>query len=151
MKPIYKAFFWYFWNMIFGIAPFLIFGYLWISIDDKLLSETVKQEMFHLIRDWIFIFYCLAMIASISIDLLYCKHSYPNYIYFIMGVISSGVFGMVAVNYVVLILNKLESTYVHKLILIQSCVFTVVTIFCIFVKESLLSKENKPASFADHE
>jgi hypothetical protein len=93
MKPIYKALFWYFWNMIFGVALFLIFGYLWISIDDKMLSETVKQEIFHLIRDWIFIFYCLALIASVSIDLLFSKHPYPNYVYFIMGFIPSGVFG----------------------------------------------------------
>ena len=137
--------------MIFGIAPFLIFGYLWLSIDDKMLSDTVRHEIFHLIRDWIFIFYCLAMIASVSIDFLFSKHPYPNYVYFIMGVIPSGVFGLIAVNYVVLILNKLESTNIHKLVLMQAYVFTMVTIFCIFVKENLFSKENKLVSFASHE
>ena len=137
--------------MIFGIAPFLIFGYLWISIDDKILSETIKQEIFHLTRDLIFVFYCLAMTGNVSIDLLFSKYPYPNYVYFIMGVIPSGIFGIVAVNYSMLILNKLEITNIHKLVLIQSCVFTLITIFCIFVKENLFSKENKLVNFANHE
>jgi hypothetical protein len=81
MKPIYKALFWYFWNMIFGIAPFLIFGYLWISIDDKMLGDTAK----------------------------------------------------------------LEITNIQRLILIQIIAFVAAAIFCIFVKENILSKESKLA------
>ena len=151
MKPIYKALFWYFWNMIFGIAPFLIFGYLWLSIDDIMLGETVRHEIFHLIRDWIFIFYCLAMTASVSIDLLFSKHPYTNYVYFIMGVIPSGVFGLVAVNYAILILNKLETTNTQRLVLVQGIAFLAATIFCIFVKENIFSKENNLAESISHE
>jgi hypothetical protein len=151
MKPIYKALFWYFWNLIFGLAPFLIFGYLWISIDDKILSEMVKHEIFHLIRDWIFVFYCLAMTGNISLDFLFSKHRYPYHIYFIMGAIPSFVFGVVALYYSVLILNNLENTNIPKLVLIQAYVFTMVTIFCIFVKENLFSKDKKLVNFANHE
>jgi hypothetical protein len=151
MKPIYKAIFWYFWNMIFGVAPFLIFGYLWLSIDDKVLSETAKREIFHLIRDWIFIFYCVAIVASVSIDFLFSKHPYPNYIYFIMGVIPSGVFGLVAANYAVLILNKLEITNIQRLMLVQVIAFAAATTFCIFVKENILSKENNLSKTVSHE
>jgi hypothetical protein len=141
MKPRNKALVWYFWNMIFGIAPFLIFGYLWVSINDKVLSETVKLEIVHLIRDLIFIFYCLAMAGSVSLDFLFCKYKYPFYIYFLMGVIPCAVFGVVALNYSVLILNKLELANITKLFIIQAIVFVIVSIFCIFVKTNLLTKE----------
>jgi hypothetical protein len=141
MRPVYKAFVWYLWNMIFGIAPFLIFGYLWISIDDKALCETVKLEMFHLVRDLIFIFYCVAMAGSVSLDFLFCKYKYPFHIYFLMGVIPCSVFGLVALNYSILILNKLEGTSILKLILSQAVVFAIISIFCIFVKTNLLTKE----------
>lgn len=127
--------------MIFGIAPFLIFGYLWISIDDKILSETVKHEIFHLIKDLIFIFYCLTMAGSMSLDFLFCKYKYPFHIYFLMGVIPCSVFGVVAVNYSVLILNKLESANILKLAIIHGIVFVIVSIFCIFVKTHLMTKE----------
>jgi uncharacterized membrane protein len=151
MKPIYKALFWNFWNMIFGVAPFLIFGYLWMSLDDQILSETAKREIFHLIRDWIFIFFYLVMIASVSVDFLFSKHPYPNYAYFIMGVIPSGVFGIVAVNYSALILNKLEITNIQRLMLVQIIAFATATTFCIFVKENILSKENDLAKSINHE
>ena len=141
MKPIYKALIWYFWNMIFGIAPFLIFGYLWISINDAVLSETVKLEIVHLIRDLIFIFYCLAMAGSVSLDFLFCKYRYPFNIYFLMGVIPMAVFGVVALNYSVLILNKLDLANIRKLTIIQGIVFVIITIFCIFVKTNLLTRE----------
>jgi hypothetical protein len=142
MKPIYKALFWYFWNMIFGIAPFLIFGYLWVSINDKVLGETIKLEIIHLIRDLIFVFYCLAMTGNISIDILYSKYRYPYHIYFIMGVIPCSVFGVVAIDYSVLILNKLENANIKNLTFIQAIVFLFISIFCIFVKTNLLSKKD---------
>jgi len=50
-----------------------------------------------------------------------------------------------------LILNKLESSNIHKLVLIQGYIFTLVTIFCIFVKANLFSKESKMVSYANHE
>jgi len=137
--------------MIFGIAPFLIFGYLWFSINDKLLSETVKLEIIHLIRDWIFVFYCVAIVASVSIDFLFSKHPYPNYIHFIMGVIPSGVFGLVAVNYAVMILNKLEIINIQRLMLVQIIAFAAAAIFCIFEKENILSKEAHLAKSVSHE
>ena len=143
MKPIYKALVWYLWNMIFGIAPFLIFGYLWISIDDKILGETVKFEIFHLTRDLIFIFYCVAMAGSVSLDFLFCKYKYPFHIYFLMGVIPCSIFGLVALNYSILILNKLESTNISKLIITQGIVFAIISIFCIFAKSHLLTKEQQ--------
>jgi hypothetical protein len=143
MKPRNKALVWYFWNMIFGIAPFLIFGYLWVSINDKVLSETVKLEIVHLIRDLIFIFYCLAMAGSVSLDFLFCKYKYPFHIYFMMGVIPCAVFGVVALNYSVLILNKLELANITKLFVIQAIAFVIVSIFCIFVKTNLLTKEQE--------
>jgi hypothetical protein len=141
MKPLYKALFWYFWNMIFGVAPFLIFGYLWLSIDDKILSATIKLEIFHLIRDLIFVFYCLAMTGNISLDILFSKYRYPYHIYFIMGVIPCSVFGMVAIDYSILILNKLENTNIQRMAVIQAIVFLFISIFCIFVKLNLFSKE----------
>ncbi len=151
MKPIYKALFWYFWNMIFGIAPFLIFGYLWVSINDKVLGETIKLEIIHLIRDLIFVFYCLAMTGNISIDILYSKYRYPYHIYFIMGVIPCSVFGVVAIDYSVLILNKLENTNIQNLTFIQAIVFLFISIFCIFVKINLLSKENNLHAIVSNE
>jgi len=129
--------------MVFGVAPFLIFGYLWISIDDNILSETIKREIFHLIRDLIFVFYCLAMTGNISLDILFSKYRYPYHIYFIMGVIPCSVFGVVVVNYSVLILNKLETANIQKLALIQTIIFLFISIFCIFVKMNLFAKENK--------
>jgi hypothetical protein len=151
MKPIYKALFWYFWNMIFGVAPFLIFGYLWISIDDKILSETIKLEIFHLVRDFVFIFYCVAMTGNISLDFLFSKYRFPYHIYFIMGVVPCTVFGIVALNYSVLILNKLENANIQKLVRIQAIIFIVITVFCIFAKEKLLSKENRLLKLSSHE
>jgi hypothetical protein len=143
MKPIYKALFWYFWNMIFGVAPFLIFGYLWISIDDNLLSETIKLEIIHLIRDLIFLFYCVAMTGNISLDFLFSKYRYPYHIYFIMGVVPSSIFGAVGLNYSALVLNKLETSNIQKLMSTQAVIFIVITVFCIFAKENLISRENK--------
>ena len=83
------------------------------------------------------------MTGNISLDILFSKYRYPYHIYFIMGVVPSAIFGVVALNYSVLILNKLENTNIQKLFRTQGVIFLVITIFCIFAKQTLLSKENK--------
>lgn len=58
-----------------------------------------------------------------------------------MGVIPCAVFGVVALNYSVLILNKLDLANIRELTITQGIVFVIVTIFCIFVKANLLTRE----------
>jgi hypothetical protein len=143
MRPITKAITWYIWNMLFGLAPFIIFGYLWISVDDKNLSLTIKGEVFHLIKDLVFLFFCLAMISSLSMDVLFSRHKYPNHIYFFMSAIPCFIFCFVALIYSTLILNKLENVNITHLTIAQCITLFFTTIFCIFTKQNCLRKEAK--------
>jgi hypothetical protein len=49
----------------------------------------------------------------------------------------------VALNYSVLILNKLENVNIQKLMRTQAVAFIMISIFCIFAKAKLFAGEDK--------
>ena len=144
MSPLAKAIIWYIWNMIFGLAPFIVFGYLWMAVNDPNLGLIIREEITHLIRDLIFTFYCVAVIGSLSLNLLFCKHKYPNHIYFLMGATPCTIFGVVALHYSILVLNKPENANITQLIITQTFILLMTTTFCVFTKRDILRREEKP-------
>ena len=149
MKAIYKALVWYCWNTFFGLAPILIFGLLWIIGQGNRLSQPIKGEIVHLIKDNVILFYCIALKSNISIDLLFSKYRYSNYLYFLMGILPFPLLVIVSSYSVASFFGYGVSSDIKNLIMIQIGWFVVTTLYAIIIKAHLINKDKNFKSWTN--
>jgi hypothetical protein len=143
MKSIIKALGWYFWNVGLGLAPFLIFGYLWFSFEDAKMTNLIKYEIVHLLKDCVIMFFCVALTGSVSLDIMFSKCKFSAGIYFIAGMVPFFNLLIGALSYSALLVTEFSNFHFLKSILTQLSLLFCSSLFSIFSKTLLINKEIK--------
>ena len=141
-----KAIIWFFWNVVFGLMPFMLVAFIASFRIDSNYIKVSQEEFHHLLNDCVVLFFCTAIMAEITIESFLCKVKFSKYFY--LGVCSTLFpvliiviliyYGLIIGNSKVFILIDLSNFIkFHKFIIIFSAVF------CIFIRTALFWEEDK--------
>lgn len=142
VAPYKKAIFWYWYNLIFGLAPLLIAWSLYFLVSTPELKNELKDEiLFLFIKHYVVVFYSVAMMAAVCLDVVFSKYKYSYHTYFILGAVPFAILNIALINYVVVLMDKQSSFNITNLIWVQSILLVLSAVFCIFIKIDLIVKE----------
>ena len=160
VKAVFKAIIWCLWNILSGLAPFLVILFVASTILSSQSSAEARKEIMHLSNECVVLFFCCAMMGEITIEAFLSKVKFSKYSY--LGFCSSSFMALLlsCIIYTTIIFSRVglihgtETNIVvqqtvnlfsssNNMLMFQTLVVVFAILYCIFIKSLLLFEEEK--------
>ncbi len=143
LKCVGSSILWLILNLLYGLFPLLLLEYVGSIALDSNSSNVSKEELNNLIRECSILFVCCVIMGAATIDLLFARGRMNKTIVFILCFLSFAPLVLVAITYIVLILNKNNDHNFNNLMSFQTVAIWYSCIFCVVTKSYLFINEEK--------
>lgn len=138
LKYLKKSLLWSIGNAVVGLFPLLL-----SQVVLKLGGNTVGGEEFtHLLNDGVIVFFCISIMGSVLVDFVIEGYILKASTCFSIFIFPAIAILLVSINYVLLILNKIERTSFSISSLTSLFVILVAAFYSVFLKAALYINED---------
>ena len=81
LKAFCKALIWCCWNIVCGLAPFLVIAFIATTMMQKADQAAAYEEIRHLVSDLVLLFFFSAMMGEVTIEAFLSKIKFGKYSY----------------------------------------------------------------------
>lgn len=139
-----KILIWWIWNIVFGLIPLLVVSGIRISGISHKASAITTEEVKHLFNDGVIIFFCLAMIGAISVDIYLTRRHFKSHYSLWMAVIAVIIAASISILYLAFILtNEGNGEHFGNFVPLTIGLIIATLFYCTVGKISLFLKEKQ--------
>lgn len=145
LKSLSKTLLWALANACFGLAPFMVVGFLiFVGLNNE-ATKRATHEFFHIINDGSLVFFFSALVGAVAIDLFFARKKLQDNMAFVICSIIFAILlvACVIIVYLVLLFTSTNEHVFSGLPRFQQVVAIMSVIFCILAKTILFLKEEK--------
>lgn len=144
LKAFFKGIIWAIWNIVSGLAPFLVIAFIAITLLSKGEQSAAVEEIRHLINDLVLLFFFSGMMGEVTIEAFLSKVKFGKYSYLGFCTSSFMILALVCILYTIVIFGKfkvLMFSSLNNLGTFQIIVITFALVYSIFIKSILFLEE----------